>query len=84
MESSVCPLHEDQRSITCNQIERKKNLESGLKHMLSSMFKTIHGVVLSKNPNFLILQNKGKCRVAKYMEPSISMCDHDTWDNDEV
>jgi hypothetical protein len=52
--------------------------------MLSSMFKTIHGVVLSKNPNFLILQNKGKCRVAKYMEPSISMCDHDTWDNDEV
>jgi hypothetical protein len=49
-----------------------------------TMFKTIHGVVLSKNPNFLILQSKGKCRVANYMEPSISMCDHDTWDNDEV
>jgi hypothetical protein len=48
------------------------------------MFKTIHGVALSKNPNFLNLQSKGKCRVAKYMEPSISMCDHDTWDNDEV
>jgi hypothetical protein len=37
-----------------------------------------------KNLNFLILQNKGKCRVPKYMKPSILMCDDDTWDNDEL